>query len=530
MVYFHGVNSSDSVITKKANDDKETKVSAQQETVVVPVGKREEKKSQEADKLPQGFYVEKTTEDTKAVESKPDNDEDETDLPPDTKVDTSKLETAPGIALSKSEPIDDAIEAASMRGLGHTLDTENKLDKAQTMIKDDQNSLIKEDFEKGIHGIGVVRVEKSQYNVKTSYMDATRKLDTGRADAILTYENKSGNTKLMFSGTYTNTRRNVQAINPAQKDSELNDSQKAEQSIAENTDNLKEYGVYFAIEQKIGEKDKLDASIVHAKGGILETLKTTSVAGEYACDKYNFTLTGTANKTNVGTASSFKTNLSFKFNSIEDKTSEEVNTEATKENQQEETQKQPEVKTEDKNNKKWQSKGGLIIDIDNYDGEAEQGIGYYRDFKKKNQKTYTKFSTFAKGSMTSRKDEPDSYYATAGVEFKYKNKINEKTKFETTAQVVNKYAFTGNDKGNTFTGKFKSTLSNSKVNAEVEGKYVAVPNSKYAAISGKVSYKPSKKFKELELFARGDYTYENKKDVSMETKGYSILGGVSYSF
>lgn len=548
MVYFNEIKTGDTTPVKKPVNS--TNVTPEKQKIKVFPEKSKTENNSDND-LPQGYYVEKSDEEPKPEQPKAQEpvgkqqDDDDFDLPPDTDIDTNKLEMPAGIALGHTETIDDAIDAAALRGLNSTVEDGNKLDKAQTMIKEDQNGPLKENFKKGIHGVSVIRAEKTSYDVGVLSLDAKKENETVRADQILTYESKSGKTKLMFTGTYIQTKTDIKTRTSINGDSDIsnetdetlqNMSNSVTESGAEQTDyesqpsqKIKDYCFYVGLNQKL-KKDELYASIVHADGKAgLDNLKTTSVECEYFSDKYNFTLEGNAILTDIGSLSSAKTNLSFRFNTKEDENPKEVKSEepATEENETEVTEN-TENKAEPQNTKKWKKKGGLIIKYEDIDGVGEKGIGYYFDNKKKTQNTNTKFTLFAVGSMTQRKDEKDSYYATAGAEFKYKNQINNDTKFEANANVINKYAFCGPDKGNTTTTQFRAKLTNPRVTAEVKGKGIILPESKYAGVTAKISWKPTKKIQGLEVFTRGDYLYE-KTNIS-KTSGGSLLGGISYSF
>ena len=553
MIYVHGVKSEDPIIVKDKTVNPEENNQKDDKTVVVPVGKKQKKEAEDIDKLPQGFCVEKTSQETepqqteasKSAEQQPDDDDDDLDLPPNTDLDTNKLETGVGIALSQTDPIDEAIEASSIRGVNATFGIENQLDKAQTLVKDDQNAPLREDFKKGVHGVSVIRAEKLNYKVDMFSFKGDRDTETLRADQILTYKSKSERTKLMFTGTFTQTDKRYKIVSEdiqpeIAEDTDIPNSKTATES--ENTEQtntteeksfqrFRNYGMYLGLNQKIGKNDEIYASIVHTKGGSnLDNLKTTSIEGEYVSNKYNFTIDGDVIITDIGSESSVKSNLSFRFNTKEDEAAEEeVKQEETPvEENKTETEEKTENYTIPQDTKKWKKKGGVIIKYEDIDGVGEKGIGYYYDNKKKTSSTNTKFTMFAMASITQRKEEKDSYYATAGAEFKYRNQINNDTKFQADANIINKYSFSGPDKGNMTTTQFTAKITNSKVNAEVKGKGILLPDTQYAGVTAKISYKPIEKVQGLEVFTRGEYVYE--KTELHKTQGGSILAGISYSF
>lgn len=558
MIYFNKLSGEAPITTEKSTFNTKSEKSSQ--VKVVPVGQNpENKKAEDADTLPQGYYVEQEPQDVitakKENTSKEDNSSsqaasedkqkssgnvidklfDNMDEAPNATVNVDERLAIDNIALGQSDLIDGALEAAQIEGINSAVaDSSNKLDSAITMIKNDPHSVLNQDFEKGFHGIGLVRYQKDSYkgSIEGEFapIEFEKTTDTKRVDFSGRYESPKGKTKLMIYASGTTTERNSTVLD--------SDNQDAESDNADSngnlslTDRLNQYSLYGGGLFKLG-KDELTASIMHAKGGNLENSITTQIDLKYYINNYNATVEGNTIIYDIGTLHSTKTNFSCYFNA-KDKENEinedtKIENDEPAENIEAEDKTNEETSSDKADNKKWSKRGGLFFDGELIDGECSPGIGYYKNFKRHGKDSFLKVTPFVKGSTTPKKEESSSYHGTTGVSVLYNKDFNSNSSLSANLDVKDRVTFLGNDKGNIFTANISANYSYKNFNTKFEGMYIKVPGSRYVATGLRNSYKfnPNQK---VEACVFADLRYVNQKTTSSKVKGGSIMIGAGVNF
>jgi len=562
MIYFNKLSGEEPVVTEKSTVNPQSEKSSQ--VKVVPVGQSpENKKAEDVDKLPQGYYVEQEPQDvitakkentsTEENSSSQEASEDKQkssgnifdklfknmDEAPDATVNVDERLAIDNIALGQSDLIDGALEAAQIKGINSAIaDSSNKLDSAITMIKNDPHSVLNQDFEKGFHGTGIVRYENDCYKGsiegEIAPIEFEKTTDTKRVDFSGSYESPKGKTKLMVYASGTTTERNSTVLNSDNQDAESDNADSNENLSL--TDRLNQYSLYGGGLFKLG-KDELTASIMHAKGGDLENSITTQIDLKYHINDYNATVEGNTIIYGIGSLHSTKTNISCYFNAKDKE--KEVNPPEDTKIEEEEDESAENVEAEDKtneetssdkaDNKKWSQKGGLFIDGELIDGEYSPGIGYYKNFKRYGKDSFLKITPFVKGSTTPKKEESSSYHETTGVSVLYNKNFNSNSSLSANLDVKDRVTFLGNDKGNIFTANINANYSYKNFNTKLEGMYIHVPESRYVAAGLRSSYKfnPTQK---VEACVFADLSYINQKTTSSKIKGGSIMVGAAVNF
>ena len=579
MVYINNINGDEPIITgKKAVNGN---VQTTQKVTVVPVGqKSQDVTPQDVDKLPQGYYVEKTGGDTppaqpvsiptEAPTSEPTEAPDETqdtqtsettstkgeetssseqtdatsqdnDLP-DTKMHTDeRIELSESITMASDEikPIQEALNNAIRRGqmtAYNKVNTDNNqvdyIAKSETMMKHDTFQPLEMPYKKGLHASGLARFEINDFNYGVSETAAIIrwKSNAERIDLTGTYESKSGNTKLFgyLKGATSQNDIVYKSAKSQENDSSTEDGNSTQGTSddveqASNDINVKsnynEFCAYMGIKQKFNNGQALTATGFHDADESRQT-HTTEIDALY--DLGFADITGSATVYKIGnTKATVKTNLSCKLKTFENPADEQTTTEQTQDEQtvqsSEEEQTQQTAKS---NGKKWDKKGGLILEFESED-DPEQGIGYYLDYRKNNQNSKTKFVVFGKASTTQRgEDEASSYHLTTGANLQYRERISSKYLFDLNLDLKDKVTVGGNDKGNITTAFGTARLTSQKLIAELEGKLILAKDT-YKALALRLAYKFNPK---LEVSLEGAAVNQNESGVKLT--GYTALGSV----
>ena len=92
---------------------------------------------------------------------------------------------------------------------------------------------------------------------------------------------------------------------------------------------------------------------------------------------------------------------------------------------------------------------------------------------------------------------------TFGSSITYKKNIGARSVLKADVDVKDKVTF---GQGNILTALGNVSYASPEVSAELEGKYIKVPNSSYAGVVGRVSYTPNKN---VHLFGEGGYVQWN---------------------
>ena len=564
MVYLHKIGADEPIVSgQSVQQDKKAK---KEQVKVVPVGQKAENKSDDVDKLPQGYYIEKSQDAPAAEPSEApveevkknlhkqeqksesaNNNYDDVDEP-DTNVYPGSRITVDSIALGQSDKIEEALAGAEIKGLNSVIqEPASQLDKALTMIQTDPHSVLEPNFKKGFHGTGIARFKKGFHgtgiaryeltnysiNIDNEYNSSVfkRTTDTKRVDFNATYESPKGKTKLMLHASGTTTDRHVkevssenhiaieQEIPEAQDGSQASaDGTAANENITESKETLNQYRLYLGGKFKIN-KDELSASVIHAKGASLDNSNMTQIDARYHVNNYNVTLDSSTIIYKIGPKTSTKTNISCYFNAKEPV--DQTENEPANENQ---TAEENQTKVANTANK-WSKRGGLIIKGESVNGEYEQGLGYYESFKRLDNNSMLKITPFAVVSTTPRKEETTSYHFTSGVNVKFNKKYSKDSNLTASLDIKDRVSFCGQDKGNAFTAFVDANYTNKKFNAKLEGKYISVPDSKYLALALRGGYKINK---HVQVF--GETSYLNQKDGITKLKGGSFMVGVTGTF
>ena len=564
MVYFNKIRGDKPVIISRNTTGAAGNTAPK--VTVVPVGQKADKK-EDTDKLPQGYCVEKSQNDTPPVqepasipteaptseptetpaeetpssETEPASQDNDTDSVPDTKMHTDErieLSESITIASDDSRPIQDALDNAIRRSQSSLLNNKDVdyITKAESMIKHDTFQPLEMEYKKGLHASGLTRYELNDYNYDVAETDThiKWKSNSERIDLKGTYESNSGNTKLFGYLKSAVTRNNVLIENPKLQELAKNDENNNYEETGDGGDkpdiqpipdisNFKsksnEYCAYLGLKQKFNNGNVLTATGFHDKNES-QMSHTTQFDALYDLGFADITGCVTVYKLGV-TKPTVKTNLSCKLKTFDNPADTQISAEQATDEQtvqnEDNTKKQESIKS---NGKKWDKKGGLLLEFESED-DHEQGIGYYWDFRKNETNSKTKFTVFAKGSTTQRgEDETSSYHITAGANLQYKEKISPKYLFDLSLDAKNKLTFGGKDKGNITTAFGKARLTSKKLIAELEGKLILAKDT-YKALSLRLGYKLNKK---VEISAEGSATNQNESGIKL--KGYTGLASL----
>lgn len=553
MVYLNKVNGDEPVVNGK-NISQQAPQQSQKDSIVVPVGQKQNENAQDSDKLPQGFYVEKSqdtplAEPTEAPAEEvqetptaeptevPEQDDDDSDIP-DTKMHIDeRIEMSESITIASDEirPIEDALDNAVRRGQNAALkqiDSDGEIDaitSAETMMKYDTFQPLNMDYKKGWHAVGLARFEHDNFKYTVEETDSSTKWisNSERIDIKGTYESKTGNTKLFGYLKGATTNNNITISTPEENENSKTDAENGNNGdkpdippipdVLNMKSNSKEYCIYMGLKQKFKNGDVLSATGFYDKNEE-QLVNTTQFDALY--DMGFADITGNVSVYQIAdNKATVKTNLSCKFKTPEPPEPEPTDQPEEQTTQNEDEEKNPqEVKTD---GKKWHKKSGLLLEFESED-DHEQGIGYYWDFKKNAANSKTKFTFFGKGSTTQRgNDEKSSYHITAGANLQYREKINSKTLFDLNLDAKNKLTFGGEDKGNITTAFGTARINKkNKFFAELEGKLILARDT-YKALALRLAYKFSPK---VEVSAEAALIDQN--ECGARLRGYSGLTSV----
>ncbi len=525
MVYFNNITGDDPAISVKKSVNGNTK--STQKVTVVPVGqKAQDDTAHDVDKLPQGYYIEKTPDDiTPAPEPEPtfppsseQDDVIDTNINLDQNVSLSESIAIPS---DETKPVDDVLENASRRGQNSILNNESitSLDRAESMVKDDPFKPLDQPFKKGFHAAGLARFElnSQRYNIDETSTEIRVNTSAERVDLKATYESPLGNTKLFsyLKGAATNRHTIMEPANVNSETEVQNDDNVVANDKIDMRNKYKAYCAYLGLKQKFNNGQTLSATAFHDHNEA-EFSETTAVDAKYDLGIAN--IEGSTVIYKIGNANSVKTNLSCKFNAFDDNTSNQETAPSEEENNVKNDVKPAEPV---QSNNKFERKNGLIIEFES-EGDSEQGLGYHWDFRKLTQNTRQRYGFFVKGSTTQRKEESSSYHFTTGANLKCNRAITPKTHFSADLDIKDKLTFGGTDRGNIFTAFGHARIVSPKLAAELEGSAVYTNDGRRNAIVLRGAYKPSKR---AVIFGEGGYLYERQP--GMTTQSATLRAGVS---
>ena len=461
----------------------------------------------------EGYYIEKTTDDdTTENETVDENDADDDfdrNINPE-----ERISISPSIALNQvSNELTSALEQAVDKSSNSGIDSDNKtyafFVQAQSLADNkDPNAIFGMNFGKrlNVYGKGIYEYANYDYSnpvTNIKYTDNSHKVEIGG-----TFSSKSGNTKAVFlgSGTKSNTKVKTDVVYGDAFQSSQNDSNVDEAGISPDIHdnysmNSSIYNAFIAGQQKFKNNDVLTANAFYNNDG-LQKSNTTSVNADYYLNKFGAHLSvGTSVYNGEDNVHTTKTNFNCTFNPESNEApaaNEEVAAEDTADNQETEQTVNTEVKANVVPDKKWKLAVSPFFDTQAIDGSPEEGLGVQVRLKKQNNST-VKFNGFGKFSTTQKEEESNLYHITTGVGARYATSVGRNGVLQAKADIKDKFTF-GN--GNIFTATGKVAYTMPKTSAEIEGKYITVPNSKYAGVVGRVSYTPSKN---VHTFAEASY-------------------------
>ena len=503
------------------------------------VEETKETKQTDTDKPIEGYYVEKTSEVKDDNENENDNDDDDdidTNVHPDERIQLKYPSIALNTVSNKlTTALDQAVDRASNSGIEDDDKTDRFFVQAQTLSEDkDPNAIFKMDFKKGFEIYGKNIIENMNYKyddseVKIKMNQFSQKLELGS-----TFSSKSGNTKAVFIGSATRSTTNLKDFNiDLTKNNETDYSNINEEDldikeedlditpeIPETKETESVYIAYLAGQHTFKNNDILTGNAFGNYDEIQES-KTAAFNADYYLNKYKAHMTaGVTLYSGPNDVKTSKLNFNCTFNpeSHEDY-HPEMQTEYTSESTTEDATNALVNQTSlAKTDKKWQTAVSPFFETNAIEGSPEEGLGIKIRSKRLNDNSSARIYSFAKFSTTQREDEANLYHLTGGIGAKYRQSIGANGVLEAKADVKDKYTF---KEGNILTATGNVKYSSTKVSAEVEGKYIRVPNSSYAGVSGRVSYTPNKN-----IYTYAEASYLNWRYPEGKLSGSSVNAGI----
>lgn len=528
----------------REQETKVSKKSKKEKEVIVPI--IEEKKENTVQSPIEGYYIEKTTPDTKNDVDPDDNDDDDDTI--DTNVHPEeRLKLAPSIALNQvsnqlTNALDQAVDRASNTGIESDDPTDRFFTQAQDLAEnDDPNAIFKIDFGKrfNIYGKGIYQYTNHTYNdteTKIHMIQNSERLELGG-----TYSSKSGNTKGVFLGSATISHTNVNDTTPEYTSEEI--APENLNTIDENTEifipnqniklNAGVYNAFTAVQHTFKNKDIITANAFFNYDGVQES-NTTEFNADYYLNKYKAHISGGASIYNgPDNVHTVKTNFNCTFNpeseevsDITNSSTENISDNSADNNTDNNTNNTDTTTTPSstpiQKNKKWKTKFSPFLDTQTIEGFPEEGLGVQVRLKKIEKDSATRLYGFGKFSTTQRGDESSLYHITTGVGAKYTQSVGRNGALQAKADIKDKVTF-GNGNILTTTGSIK--YINPKVSAELEGMFISVPKSTYAGVVGRVSYTPKKN-----IHTYAEASYLNWVYPEGKINGTSLTVGALISF
>lgn len=522
MVYLNRLNGDEPIVAAQVSAPAQAPQTEKTKVKVVPVGqKKEDPKPEDVDKLPQGYYIEKTPDNitpTPEPTSLPSSEQDEDIIDTNINLDQNvSLSESIVIPSDETKPVDNVLENAARRGQNSILNNESitSLDRAESMIKDDPFRPLDNPFKKGFQAAGLARFElnNQRYNIDETGASVRVNTNAQRIDLKATYESPSGKTKLFsyLKGAITNNHTIMESANVNSEAEVQNDDNVVVDDKIEAQNKYKAHCAYLGLKQKFNNGHVLSATAFHDNDAS-KFSKITAVDAKY--DLGIASVEGSTVIYKIGNANSVKTNLSCKFNAFDNNMSNQE----TAPSEEEENNVKDDVTPAEpiQSNNKFERKNGLIIEFES-EGDSEQGLGYHWGFRKLTQNTRQMYGFFVKGSTTQRKEESSSYHITTGTNLKYNN-----GNFSADLDIKDKLTFGGIDKGNIFTAFGHARIVSPKAAAELEGSAVYTNDGRRNAIVLRGAYKPNKK---VVIFGEGGYLYERLPGIT--TQSATFRAGVS---
>lgn len=499
------VNSANNVLkpqTKVQNNVDNT----EEEIVVIPQEEKEDDLTSPVD----GYHIDKTT-------VQPDDDDDEEDDTIDTGVDPDqRIKMSPSVALNNASnqltnALDAAVDRASNTGLDDDDPTDNFFTQAQGLqTSENKYPFFSADFKKKNNLFGKAVFEANNYKYSDSDVNMkmgqlAKKLEFGGV-----FTSESNKTKFAFftSGAYTNTRTET-IMQPQIEDADVAGTNVAQSNdnimVTDNQDNYsiendeaKSFSAYVAARHNFNNGDILSGSAFLSKDGV-QSSRLTSIGADYYLNKYKAALKATVDFYKQGdNVSTSKVDFSCYFNP-ENETDVPADG-ASAEASSEKVVDRYVSKTVDK---KFKFAMSPFLDTKSYEGNPEQGLGIQTRLRKRTNDSKTVIRAFGKASTTPRGEKDALYHLTFGSSLTYKKNIGARSVLKADVDVKDKVTF---GQGNILTALGNVSYASPEVSAELEGKYIKVPNSSYAGVVGRVSYTPNKN---VHLFGEGGYVQWN---------------------
>ncbi len=173
--------------------------------------------------------------------------------------------------------------------------------------------------------------------------------------------------------------------------------------------------------------------------------------------------------------------------------------------------------------KKWSKALSPFFDTQTISGDTEEGLGLKLRFKRNDEKSILRFTTFGKVSTT-QQEESNKYHLTFGAGAKYSKNVGAHSKLIAEADIKDKVTF---GHGNILTASAHALYTSPKFSAEAEAKRILISANQpsYAAIVGRAYYTPSKN---VNLYAEASYVNHKEQDYNL--KGTNVQEGVIVNF
>ena len=508
------------IVNDKSEQLVKTPVQQEQKQDVIPVGQKEETKT-DSEKPVEGYYIEKTSQEPA---SKPDNKDDDDDI--DTNVDpNARINILPSIAINKTtNEITSVMEQAVNRAMTETFlsSSDDSYFKAQIMVQDNRSYKCFDEINYtknfNIHGKAVYEGNFQKYTDYSLNSEIKLSRNSEKFDLGLYWKNKSENTKMFAFGSYTHSDQKL-----AVKTSENTTEQQNPSEEIDGSYKYDSYSVFGAVQHRFKNGDTLTGGGFHIND-VIHDIKTTSFDASYYYRKFMVLAEGkTTIYKVVNKAPVTKTDFSISLNpelAIEEIKEEtpEAEKEASAEN---ETAQEQKIAT--KPDKKWSKAFSPFFDTQSLAGDTEEGLGIKFRLKRTDDKSNFRVSTFGKVSTT-HQEESNKYHVTFGSGIKYAKNLGAKSYLKAEAEIKDRVTF---GQENILTATAHALFTSPKFSAEAEAKKILISGEQpsYAAIVGRAYYTPTKN---INLYTEASYTKLKERDTDL--KGANIQAGVIVNF
>ena len=450
------------------------------------------------------------------------NQEDDDDI--DTSVDpNARITILPSIAINNTtNEITNVMEQAVNRAgaeLYGKLSDDSYL-KAQNMVQDNRSYKCFDEINYtknfNIYGKVVYEGNSQKYSMNGADSEIKMTQNSEKMDFGLNWKSKSENTKIFAFGSYTHTDQNLSIKNNIKSGDTSED--------LDSHGKFKSYRVFGAAQERFKNGDILTGGGFHINDDTQGT-QTTSFDASYYYRKYMVLAEGKTTIYKVLNSESVtKTDFSISLNpELAKEPSKPKNNSATSETEtQAETTQEPQ-KAKKPDGKKWSTAFSPFFDTETIAGDTEEGLGVKLRFKRTDNDSNLRFTTFGKVSTT-QQEESNKYHVTFGSGIKYNKIIGANSKLIAEAYIKDKVTF---GQENILTASAHAIYTSPKFSAETEAKRILISNDQptYTAILGRAYYTPTKN---VNLYAEASYVKHKEQDYNLE--GTNVQAGVIVNF